>query len=256
MGVRTFIEGWPVFRQLKGQDPLGRGAAAMSEHTANLKPRTITADKVVKSVCPYCAVGCGQNVYVKDEKVIQIEGDPESPVSRGRLCPKGSATLQLTTGAARRHQVLYRRPHGTDWEPLDLETAMDMVAERVIRTRRETWEWEQDGKAVNRTLGIASLGGATLDNEENYLIKKLFTGLGVVQVENQARVCHSATVAGLGTSFGRGASSTLPGDLQHSDLIVLEGSNMAEGHPGLVRWVMEAKARGATVIHIDPHYSR
>jgi formate dehydrogenase major subunit len=143
---------------------------------------------VVKSVCPYCAVGCGQNVYVKDDRVVQIEGDPDSPISRGRLCPKGSASLQLTTGSARERHVLYRRPHGTEWEPLDLDTAMDMIADRVIKTRRETWEWESDGKRTRRTLGMASLGGATLDNEENYLIKKLFTALGAIQIENQARI--------------------------------------------------------------------
>jgi formate dehydrogenase major subunit len=133
---------------------------------------------------------------------------------------------------------------------------MDMVAERVIAERREGWEWEQDGNRTRRCMSIAALGGATLDNEENYLIKKLLTALGIVQVENQARVCHSSTVVGLGTSFGRGASSTLPGDLQNSDLIVLEGSNMAEAHPVAFQWVMEAKARGAVVIHVDPHYSR
>jgi formate dehydrogenase major subunit len=142
----------------------------------------------VKSVCPYCAVGCGQNVFVKDGKVVQIEGDADSPVSRGRLCPKGSASLQLTTGQARQHQVLYRPPHGTDWEQLDLDIAMDMVADRVIKTRRESWQWEQDGKRVRRTMGIASLGGATLDNEENYLMKKLYTAMGAVQIENQARI--------------------------------------------------------------------
>ena len=188
MGVRTFLEGWPVYRQLKGTDPLGRGAAAKSGRSARLDPRTRSADKVVKSVCPYCAVGCGQNVYVKDEKVVQIEGDPDSPVSRGRLCPKGSASLQLTTGGARRHQVLYRRPYGTDWEILDLDSAMDMIADRVIDARRKGWQWEQDGARTRRTLGFASLGGATLDNEENYLIKKLFTALGAIQIENQARI--------------------------------------------------------------------
>jgi formate dehydrogenase major subunit len=150
--------------------------------------RTATADRVVKSVCPYCAVGCGQNVYVKDDRVVQIEGDPDSPVSRGRLCPKGSASLQLTTGAARRYEVLYRPPHASDWQPLDLDTAMDMVADRVIATRRQTWQWEHEGKRVRRTMGIASLGGATLDNEENYLMKKLYTALGAVQIENQARI--------------------------------------------------------------------
>ncbi|MEU6117552.1 formate dehydrogenase [Streptomyces sp. NPDC047117] len=256
MGVQRLIRDWPVYRQLTGKDPLGRGRAAMSEHTERLRPRTDSADRVVQSVCPYCAVGCGQQVYVKDEKVVQIEGDPDSPVSRGRLCPKGSATLQLTTGEARRHQVLYRRPHGTDWEPLDLDKAMDMIADRVIETRRDTWQWESKGARVARTLGIASLGGATLDNEENYLIKKLLTGLGIVQVENQARVCHSSTVAGLGTSFGRGGATTFMQDLQHADCIVIQGSNFAEAHPVGFQWVMEAKARGATLIHVDPRFTR
>ena len=188
MGVRTWIEGWPVYRQLTGPDKLGLGAATKSGATSRCRPRVAEADKVVKSICPYCAVGCGQNVYVQDEKVTQIEGDPDSPVSRGRLCPKGSASLQLTTGEAREYQVLYRRPHGTDWERLDLDRAMDMIADRVIAARRKGWQWEVDGQRTRRTLGFASLGGATLDNEENYLLKKLFTALGAVQIENQARI--------------------------------------------------------------------
>jgi len=188
MGVRTWIDGWPVYKQLSGTDPLGRGLAAKSRKTKRLLARTATADKVVKSVCPYCAVGCGQNVYVTGEKVVQIEGDPGSPISRGRLCPKGSASLQLTTGTARQYQVLYRRPHGTDWEPLPLDTAMDMIADRVIDARRKGWQAEVDGRRTRRTMGFASLGGATLDNEENYLIKKLFTALGAIQIENQARI--------------------------------------------------------------------
>jgi formate dehydrogenase major subunit len=184
---RVFLD-WPVLRQFRGRDRLGRGAAVKSAASARLHPRIATADRVVKSICPYCAVGCGQNVFVSDEKVVQIEGDPDSPVSRGRLCPKGSASLQLTTGEARQSQVLYRAPHAREWQTLDLDTAMDMVAERVITTRRESWQWEEDGKRVRRTMGIASLGGATLDNEENYLMKKLYTALGAIQVENQARV--------------------------------------------------------------------
>ena len=188
MGVRTWIEGWPVYRQFTNGDVLGRGAAAKSAASARLEARTVTADKVVKSVCPYCAVGCGQNVYVSGGKVTQIEGDPDSPVSRGRLCPKGSASLQLTTGHARQYQVLYRRPFGTGWERLDLDTAMDMIADRVIAARNRGWQWDQDGIRTRRTMGFASLGGATLDNEENYLMKKLFTALGAIQIENQARI--------------------------------------------------------------------
>jgi formate dehydrogenase major subunit len=150
--------------------------------------RTEQADRVVSSVCPYCAVGCGQKVYVKDEKVIQIEGDPESPISRGRLCPKGSASKQLVTSPGRQTTVLYRRPYGTEWEPLALDDAMDMIADRVIEARRQGWEDTSGGKPVRRTMGIASLGGATLDNEENYLIKKFWSALGAIQIENQARI--------------------------------------------------------------------
>src|ERR1700722_6440674 len=188
MGVRTWIGEWPVYRQFASADSTGRGAAVKSPRTAAQRPRIAEADRVVKSVCPYCAVGCGQNVYVRDGKVIQIEGDPDSPVSRGRLCPKGSASLQLTTGSAREQRVLYRRPHDTEWESLDLDTAMDMIADRVIASRRSGWQWEHEGNRVRRTMGFASLGGATLDNEENYLIKKLFTALGAIQIENQARI--------------------------------------------------------------------
>ena len=188
MGVKTWIEGWPVYRQLTGTDPLGRGAAAQSDRSKSLTARTETADSVARSVCPYCAVGCGQKVFVKDGRVVQIEGDPDSPISRGRLCPKGSASLSLVTSDRRQQKVLYRRPYGTDWETLDLETAMDMIADRVVRDRLAGWEKEEDGDLLHRCMSIAALGGATLDNEENYLIKKLLTALGVIQIENQARI--------------------------------------------------------------------
>src|SRR5437764_13910463 len=129
----------PLLRQLT-TDALGLGRAARSRRSATLEPRTTTADRVVQSVCPYCAVGCGQKVYVKDEKVVQIEGDPDSPVSRGRLCPKGSASEQLVNNPSRELKAKYRRPYGTEWEEIDLETAMDMIADRVVRTRAQTWE--------------------------------------------------------------------------------------------------------------------
>jgi formate dehydrogenase major subunit len=143
----------------------------------------------VQSVCPYCAVGCGQLVHTKNKKIINIEGDPDSPISRGRLCPKGAATFQLVAGSHREHSVLYRKPHGNEWEIIPLEQAMTMVADRVKRTRDTTWEDRSgEGYPLRRTMNIAHLGGATLDNEENYLIKKLFTALGMVQIENQARI--------------------------------------------------------------------
>jgi formate dehydrogenase major subunit len=189
MGVRSWIEEWPVYRQLTGTDPLGRGAAAKSARSATLTARTETADKVARSVCPYCAVGCGQRVYVKDGRISQIEGDPDSPISRGRLCPKGSASKNLVTSPLRQTKVRYRPPYGTDWQDLDLDTAMDMIADRVVEARRATWQdTDEQGRPLHRTLGISSLGGATLDNEENYLIKKLFTAMGALQVENQARI--------------------------------------------------------------------
>ena len=180
---------WPVLRQIAAGDATGLGGTARSPRTDALRPRTERADRVVPSICPYCGVGCGQLVYVEDGKITDIEGDPDSPISEGCLCPKGAATMQLVTGDHREHRVLYRRPHGTAWETLPLDTAMDMVADRVARAREDHWqETLDDGRRVARTLAIAHLGGATLDNEENYLLKKLYTALGVVQVENQARI--------------------------------------------------------------------
>jgi formate dehydrogenase major subunit len=185
---KTFLD-WPVLRQLRSGDVLGRGPAVTSQRTRDLTPRTATADRMVRSVCPYCAVGCGQRVFVKDDRVVQIEGDPDSPISRGRLCPKGSASEQLVNSPGRTTTIRYRRPGGTEWEDLDLDTAIDMIADRFIESRRNGWqELDEQGRRVRRTMGIASLGGATLDNEENYLIKKLFTAAGAIQIENQARI--------------------------------------------------------------------
>ena len=186
--MKTWLEAWPVYRQLTGSDPLGRGKAARSKATENVVSRTATADRVVQSVCPYCSVGCAQRVFVKDEKIVQIEGDPDSPVNRGRLCPKGSASKQLVTSPTRVTTVKYRRPYGTEWEDLDLDTAMEMIADRVLDARRKYWQDECEGLRVNRTMGIASLGGAALDNEENYLMKKLYSAMGAIQIENQARI--------------------------------------------------------------------
>jgi len=173
---------WPLIRQLKsGAD--GTGAEAMSERTRNLQPRNAGAE-VARSICPYCGVGCGQLVYHRDGKVISIEGDPQSPISRGHLCPKGAASFELVTHEARATTVKYRPPFARDWRDLPLEEAMDMIADRVWQTRERTFD-----DSVMHTAGMAHLGGATLDDEENYLIKKLFTaGLGMVCISNQARI--------------------------------------------------------------------
>ena len=180
---------FPLWKQIAARDAHALGSTAFSPRSETLSARTVTADRVVSSVCPYCAVGCGQLVYIKDEKITDIEGDPRSPISNGCLCPKGAATFQLVTSPERVGHVLYRRPHSTRWEEIPLERAMDMVAERIKKTRDETWEDANDqGHRLNRTMSIAHLGGATLDNEENYLIKKLFTSLGILQIENQARI--------------------------------------------------------------------
>jgi formate dehydrogenase major subunit len=189
MNLAEAIARWPLLRQIREGDPLGLGKAVQSERSRNLRPRIEDADHVVQSICPYCAVGCGQLVYVKDGDVSHIEGDPASPISRGRLCPKGQASKSYVQSPLREYKVKYRRPYGTRWEELSLDEAMEMIADRIVDTRARTWQAETDsGDPANRTLAIGNLGGATLDNEENYLIKKLFTALGVVQVENQARI--------------------------------------------------------------------
>ena len=179
----SWMSRWPILRQIESRDVLGLEATSASARAEGLMARTKSADRVVGSICPYCAVGCAQLVYVKSGKIIDIEGDPASPISHGCLCPKGAASFQLVTAKHRPTDVLYRRPHGTEWERLPLERAMDMIAERVKKARDENWEDE-----THRTMSMAHLGGATLDNEENYLIKKLFTALGIVQIENQARI--------------------------------------------------------------------
>ena len=185
---KILSDAWPAARQVAKGDLTGLGPSAWSERSAKLRPRTDGAE-VHGSICPYCAVGCAQKVFVRDGRIVDIEGDEDSPISRGHLCPKGAATFQLVTGSHRLRHVLYRRPFGTSWETIPLAEAMEKVAERVKATREATWEQQDSkGRDVQRTLGIAHLGGATLDNEENYLLKKLYTALGVVQVENQARI--------------------------------------------------------------------
>ncbi|MBV8673188.1 MAG: hypothetical protein JOZ33_07115 [Acidobacteriaceae bacterium] len=185
--LRELLSRWPVVRQIQNGSN-GNGAESWSERTRTLKPKTAGAE-VARSICPYCAVGCGQLIYHRNGKLVSVEGDPESPISRGHLCPKGGNTYQLHTNADRLTKVRYRRPFGTEWEDLDLDEAMRMIADRVWESRENSFQEEMDGECLMQTKAIAHLGGATLDNEENYLIKKLFSGgLGMVCVSNQARI--------------------------------------------------------------------
>jgi formate dehydrogenase major subunit len=185
--IKEFALRWPVLGQiLHGGD--GTGAEAMSPRTKNLRPKNEGAE-VARSVCPYCAVGCGQLIFHKNGKLVSIEGDPASPVSRGRLCPKGADSFELLTHSKRLTKVKYRRPFSREWEELDQDKAMEMIADRIWESRERSFVESKDGQSLMQTTAIGHLGGATLDNEENYLIKKLFTGgLGMVCISNQARI--------------------------------------------------------------------
>jgi formate dehydrogenase major subunit len=187
MKIGKLLSSWPVLQQIRtGAD--GTGPEAMSEQTRRLRPKTEGAE-VTPSICPYCGVGCGQLIYHQNGKLVSIEGDPNSPVSRGHLCPKGADTYELHTHPQRLKKVRYRAPYSREWQDIDLDSAMDMVAERVWDTRDRSFQEEKEGMALMQTTALAHLGGATLDNEENYLIKKLFTaGLGMVCLSNQARI--------------------------------------------------------------------
>jgi len=215
--------------------------------------------KAFPGVCPYCAVGCAQLIYVKDGKIIDIEGDPNTPHTEGALCPKGSSTYQVSINERRWTKCMYRAPGSDKWEEKPLDWMMEQIAQRVKKSRDETFvEKAKVGDkevTVNRCEGIAWLGSSVLDNEENYLIAKLARGMGLVNVENSARVCHSATVPALGATFGRGAMTTNLIDVINSD-VIMPTSNWAECHPVSYKWVMKAKERGAKIIHVDPRFTR
>jgi len=183
----ALLSKWPLVRQIRERKD-GTGVESMSDKTRAMRAR-IDGAKVARSICPYCGVGCGQLVYHKDGKLISIEGDPESPISQGNLCPKGAASYQLLTHSQRETKIKYRAPRAKQWTEISMDRAMDMVADRVWESRKRTFIRQENGATINHTTAICHLGGATLDNEENYLIKKLFTGgLGMVCVSNQARI--------------------------------------------------------------------
>lgn len=184
---KELLSRWPVYQQIVTRSK-GNGVESWSERTKTLQPKT-AGTEVARSICPYCAVGCGQLIHHKDGKLISVEGDHQSPISRGHLCPKGANTYQLHTQPSRLSKVKYRRPYGAEWEELELDQAMNMIADRLWESREKSFQESEDGQSLMQTKAVAHLGGATLDNEENYLIKKLFTGgLGMVCVSNQARI--------------------------------------------------------------------
>jgi formate dehydrogenase major subunit len=238
---------------------LGARAVNLAAVEAAANNLRIKEAQVFPGVCPYCAVGCAQLIYVKDGKIIDIEGDPDTPHTEGALCPKGSSTFQLSMNERRLTKALYRAPGSTTWEEKPLDWMMETIAQRVKATRDatfvETVKATDRDVTVNRCEGIAWLGSSVLDNEENYLIAKLARGMGLVNLENSARLCHSATVPALGSSFGRGAMTTSLTDVVNAD-VVMATSNWAECHPVSYRWVMKAKERGAKIIHVDPRFTR
>jgi len=191
--IRKRLQRWPVARQLAQHDPVALGDSARSANHVGVRPRTETADRVVRSICPYCAVGCGQRVYVKDEQVIDIEGDPDAPHTEGALCPKGSSTYQLSLNERRITKCLYRAPGSDKWEEKPLDWMYDQIAKRYYDAREKYFierEKNKDGEevVVNRLDAIASLGSACIDNEECYLLSKLNRAFGIVYHEHQARV--------------------------------------------------------------------
>lgn len=209
------------------------------------------------TICPFCAVGCGAIVGVTDGKVVNIEGDPDHPINRGSLCSKGSALYQVANNERRLRKVLYRAPGGTEWQEKTWDWALEEIAKRIKAARDASWvERDREGRLVNRTEGVACLGGAALDNEECALIVKAMRALGLVYIEHQARICHSSTVAALAESFGRGAMTNHWIDIKNADVIFIIGSNAAEQHPLSFKWVTQAMEKGAKLIVADPRFTR
>ena len=208
-------------------------------------------------ICPYCATGCGMIVAAREGKLVNLEGDPDHPINRGKLCAKGEAARGFAESPYRMTEVLYRAPGSEKWEKKDLDWVIEQVARRIKDTRDQTWQaTDEEGRILNRTEGLAFLGGSSNGNEECYMFVKFARALGMNYIEHQARICHSSTVPALGESFGRGAMTNHPIDFKNADVILVEGGNPAEQHPLTFHWIMEAKKRGAKLIVVDPRFNR
>ena len=237
-------------------ESLGFTSPALSAQAS--KDWRIEYGREVTSICPYCAVGCGLLMHVREGEVIYVEGDPKHPINRGALCSKGAALTQISGQSGQRLTVpLYRPPKGREWKEVSWDYALDKITQNIYYSRERSFvQQNEKGQLVNRTEGIASIGSAALNNEECYAYQKLLRALGLVYVEHQARICFSSTLFALTESFGRGAMSNHWIDLKNSDVILIMGANPAENHPLAFKWIMRAKEKGAVIIHVDPRFTR
>ncbi|HLB24977.1 MAG TPA: formate dehydrogenase-N subunit alpha [Nitrospirota bacterium] len=247
---------------LKG---IGTGGAALSvagtitpADSEKQKPLKTEGAEKTTTICPYCSVGCGIVVSVKDGKVIATEGDSEHPINRGALCSKGSALRQISAdnNPLRLSKVQYRAPGSDRWEEKPADWAISELAKRMKESRDKSFTATADGVVVNRTEKLASVGAAALDNEECYLIAKLMRSMGLTYLEHQARLCHSSTVGALAPTFGRGAMTNHWIDIKNSDVVFIVGSNPAENHPVSFKWITAAMDNGGKLIVADPRFTR
>jgi formate dehydrogenase major subunit len=208
------------------------------------------------TICPYCSVGCGLLMMVKDGQVVHIQGDPDHPVNQGTLCAKGGSLRQLIETPKRLKKPLYRPPYSQNWREISWEKVLKKIAHLVKKTRDKTFISQKGNYQVNQTRGIAALGGAVLNNEECYLYEKLMKALGLVYIEHQARICCLPSIHALTETFGYGAMSNHWIDLKNSEVIMIIGSNPASNHPVAFRWIEEAQDRGARLICVDPRFTR
>jgi len=209
------------------------------------------------TICPYCGVGCSVIMAVEEGEITNTEGDPDHPINQGTLCPKGSSLYQVTNNEHRLTKVLYRAPGATDWQEKTWDWAIEQVANRIKDTRDRNWvEKNKEAKLVNRTEAVASIGSVFPNDEEAYAITKLQRALGLVYIENEARICVSSAVAADSETFGRGPMSNSWIDLGNSDCVMAIGSNPAETFPNAFKWITRAKAKGGKLIHVDPRFTR
>ena len=213
------------------------------------------------SICHFCACGCGVIGYVKDDKLVQLEGAVDSPINRGALCSKGLGYGHIPNSKERAQKPLYRAPGSDHWEEISWEEAIDKAAHAMKNAREKGWKQteEIDGKTyeVRRTDGLSFIGGSQINNEECYQNIKMARALGVVYIDNQTRVCHANTPPALGAAFGRGAMTNPWADIKNTHLIWIEGSNLAECHPMGLKNVMAAREKnGSKIVHVDTRFTR